>query len=116
VERFPNSRSLVSSLGLNPSAHSTGGHQRLGPISQQGNPRLRWLLVEAGQSAAQFDAELRRVYQRLQFRRGAKLTKVALARRLAARLYWLLRQASDDATGEARQEASYLSAVGSHVR
>src|SRR5262249_47813340 len=73
VERFPNSRKLVSYLGLNPREHSSGGHQRLGHISKQGNEMLRWLLVEAGQSAAQFDAELRRKYQRLKFRRGGEL-------------------------------------------
>jgi len=94
VERFPNSRKLVSYLGLNPSEHSSGGHQRLGHISKQGNEMLRWLLVEAGQSAAQFDAQLRRKYQRLKFRRGGKVAKVALARHLAVRLYWALRQAS----------------------
>ncbi len=94
VERFPNSRKVVSYLGLNPSEHSSGGRQRLGHISKQGNEMLRWLLVEAGQSAAQFDPELRRKYLRLKFRRGAKVAKVALARQLAVRLYWTLRQAS----------------------
>ena len=93
VERFANSRKVVSYLGLNPSEHSSGGHQRLGHISKQGNEMLRWLLVEAGQSAAQFDPELRRKYQRLKFRRGAKVAKVAIARHLAVRLYWMLRQA-----------------------
>ncbi|MGH9375977.1 MAG: IS110 family transposase [Terriglobia bacterium] len=94
MERFPNSRKLVSYLGLNPGEHSSGGHQRLGPISKQGNQMLRWLLVEAGHSAAQFDPELRRTYQRLRFRRGGNVAKVALARHLAVRLYWALRQAS----------------------
>jgi transposase len=93
VERFANSRKVVSYLGLNPSEHSSGGRQRLGHISKQGNEMLRWLLVEAGQSAAQFDPELRRKYQRLKFRRGAKVAKVAIARHLAVRLYWTLRQA-----------------------
>ncbi len=94
VERFPNSRKVVSYLGLNPSEQSSGGRQRLGHISKQGNEMLRWLLVEAGQSAAQFDPELRRKYLRLKFRRGAKVAKVAMARQLAVRLYWTLRQTS----------------------
>jgi hypothetical protein len=47
--------------------------------------------VEAGQSAAQYDPELRRKHQRLKFRRGANVAKVAMARQLAVRLYWLLR-------------------------
>ena len=93
VERFANSRKLVSYLGLNPGEDSSGGHQRLGHISKQGNEMLRWLLVEAGHSAAQFDPELRRKYERLVFRRGRNVAKVALARHLAVRLYWTLRQA-----------------------
>jgi len=93
VERFANSRKVVSYLGLNPSEDSTGGRQRLGHISKQGNQMLRWLLVEAGQRASQHDAELRRRYQRLKFRRGANVAKVAMARRLAVLLYWKLRQA-----------------------
>ena len=94
VERFATSRKLVSYLGLNPSEASSGGHQRFGHISKQGNEMLRWLLVEAGHTAARLDPELRRVYQRLKFRRGGKVAKVALARRLAVRLYWSLREAA----------------------
>ena len=60
VGRFRNSRALVSYLGLNPSEHSSGGHQRLGHISKQGNQMLRWLLVEVSHTAAQHDPELRR--------------------------------------------------------
>ena len=92
VERFANSRKVVSYLGLNPGENSTGGHQRLGHISKQGNEMMRWLLVEAGNIASQCDAELRRKYLRLRFRRGAKIAKVALARLLAVRMYWTLRQ------------------------
>jgi len=91
VERFPSSRKLVSYLGLNPREDSSGGHQRLGHISKQGNEMLRWLLVEAGHTAARLDPELGRVYQRLKFRRGGSVAKVAMARRLAVRLYWKLR-------------------------
>jgi transposase len=92
VERFATSRQLVSYLGLNPREDSSGGRQRLGPISKQGNEMLRWLLVEAAQGAAQFDPELSRQYRRLLFRRGRQVAKVAIARRLAVRLYWALRQ------------------------
>ncbi len=50
VERFQHSKQVVSYLGLNPSEDSSGGHQRLGRISKQGNVMMRWLLVEAGQT------------------------------------------------------------------
>jgi transposase len=95
VERFPNRRKLVAYLGLNPCEHSSGGRQRLGAISKQGNTLLRWLLVEAAQTAARCDPELRRAYQRLKFRRASGVAKVAIARRLAVRLYWMLRAQID---------------------
>jgi transposase len=82
---------VASYLGLNPREKSSGDHQHTGPISKQGNSMMRWLLVEAGQTAARLDPELRRVYQRLKFRRGSSVAKVAIARKLAVRWYWMLR-------------------------
>jgi transposase len=94
VERFGNSRQVVSYLGLNPREATSDKRRWLGPISKQGNSMLRWLLVEAAQSAVRFDAELRRKYQRLKYRRGGQIAKVAIARQLAVRLYWRLRESS----------------------
>src|ERR1700674_4388748 len=91
VGRFERSKQVVSYLGLNPREHSSGGRQRLGAISKQGNPMMRSLLVEAGHTAARLDAELRQDYQRLKLRRGSGVAKVAMARKLAVRMYWMLR-------------------------
>jgi transposase len=92
VERFARSKQVVSYLGLNPREHSSGGRQRLGSISKQGNPMMRSLLVEAGHSAARLDGELRQDYQRLKLRRGGGVAKIAIARKLAVRMYWMLRR------------------------
>lgn len=97
VNRFGKSKQVVSYLGLNPRESSSGGQQRLGSISKQGNSMLRWLLNEAAQTASKFDPELRRNYQRLQFRRGRGVAKIAIARKLAVRLYWMLREAAQPA-------------------
>lgn len=91
VSRFRRSKQVVSYLGLNPSEHSSGGKRRLGAISKQGNTLVRWLLIEAAQHTSRFDPELRQDYQRLQFRRGKAVAKVAIARKLAVRMYWMLR-------------------------
>jgi len=91
VQRFAHSKQVVSYLGLNPREHSSGGRQRLGSISKQGNPMMRSLLVEAGHSAARLDRELRQDYQRLKLRRGSGVAKIAIARKLAVRMYWMLR-------------------------
>jgi transposase len=102
VERFRRSRDVSGYLGLDPCENSSGGRRRMGAISKQGSSTTRWLLVEAGQTAARRDPELRRVYQRLKFRRGSQIAKVAVARRLAVRLYWMLRSQLDYWELEAR--------------
>ena len=89
ISRFAHSRQVVSYVGLNPAEHSSGGRQRLGRISKQGNPMLRSLLVEAGQSAARRVPDLKRAYQRLKHRKHSSVAKVMVARKLAVRLYWM---------------------------
>ena len=95
IERFRRSRQVSSYLGLDPRLNCSADRMRMGSISKQGSSTTRWLLVEAGQTAARKDAELRRLYQRLKFRRGSQIAKVAVARRLAVRLYWMLRRQVD---------------------
>ena len=91
AERFRRGKQVGSYFGLIPSEHSSGGKQRLGHISKQGSSFVRGLLVEAAQSAVRFEPQLRREYQRLAQRRCRALAKVAIARKLAVRLYWMLR-------------------------
>jgi len=95
VARFRRSKQVASYLGLNPSEHSSGGKRRLGAISKQGNTMVRWLLIEAAHHTVRFDPELRQDYQRLKFRRGSAVAKVAIARKLAVRMYWMLRSGAD---------------------
>ncbi len=95
VERFPDAKHVTSYVGLIPQEHSSGGRQRFGHLSKQGNRLLRFLLVEAAQTASRFDPGLRRVYRRLAFRKGAASAKVAVARKLAIRLYIMLRDKID---------------------
>jgi transposase len=95
VTRFARSKKIVSYLGLNPSENSSGGRRRTGAISKQGNTMVRWLLIEAVHHAVRFDSALRQDYQRLKFRRGHAVAKVAIARKLAVRMYWMLRSGAD---------------------
>src|SRR2546427_12196738 len=78
AERFASGRKVGSYFGLIPSEHSSGGKQKLGHISKQGSSFLRFLLVEAGQSATRGDAELGRFYRRLAVRKHRALAKVAV--------------------------------------
>ncbi len=91
VSRFENAGKVCSYLGLIPGEYSSGNRQRLGHISKQGSSLMRFLLVEAGQTAVRGDERLRRAYARLAAKKSRAVAKVMVARRLAVRLYWMLR-------------------------
>jgi transposase len=91
VTRFPRGKQVASYLGLIPREHSSGGRQRLGAISKQGNSFLRMLLVEAAQSVVRLDEGFRKQYAHRCHSKPKGIAKVAAARRLAVRLYWMLR-------------------------
>jgi transposase len=92
AERFESGKQVGSYFGLIPREDSSGGKQRLGKISKQGSSFLRFLLVEAGQTAARLDPQLKRFYRRLAARKNRSVAKVAVARKLATRLYLMLRE------------------------
>lgn len=87
--RFATSKQVGSYLGLIPCEDSSGGKQRLGHISKQGNALLRGLLVEAAHSAARREPDMGRCYRRLAMRKNRSIAAVALARKLAVRLWWM---------------------------
>lgn len=91
VSRFPRGKQVASYLGLIPREYSSGGKQRLGSISKQGNTFLRMLLVEAAQGAVRYDPEFRNEYLHRCHSKPKGVAKVAAARKLAIRLYWMLR-------------------------
>jgi len=91
VRKFSRSKQISSYLGLIPREHSSGGKQRMGSISKQGNRLLRTLLVEAAQSAVRFDPDFRKEYHYRCHLKPRAVAKVAAARKLAVRLFWMLR-------------------------
>jgi transposase len=92
VDRFHCGKQGASYLGLVPLEDSSGNRRRLGHIRKQGSSILRFLLVEAAQVTARRIPEWRRKYFHLAMRRGRKIAKVAMARKLAVCLYWMWRK------------------------
>jgi transposase len=90
--RFHCGKQIGSYLGMIPSEDSSAGKQRLGHISKHGSSLLRFLLVEAAQVTARLDPDWRRRYLHLAFRREPRIAKVAMARKLGVRLYWMWRK------------------------
>ena len=95
TERFGCGKQVASYLGLVPLEKSSGKRRRLGHITKQGSSLLRFLLVEAAQATVRSDPNWRNKYFHLVMRRGRKTAKVAMARRLAIRLYWMWREERD---------------------
>jgi len=91
VRRFRRGKQVASYLGLIPRERSSGDTRRLGSISKQGNVFLRTLLVEAAQSAVRCDEQFRREYRHRCHQKPTGVAKVAAARKLAVRMYWMLR-------------------------
>ena len=95
-QRFANGKALASYVGMIPSEHSSGRRrQRLGALSKQGNPFLRFLWVEATLHAVCKDAALRRFYRRKLIQKGLGKARVAAARKLGIRLWIMLREQID---------------------
>ena len=92
VSRFKHSNQVASYLGLIPREHSSGGKQRLGSISKQGNRFMRQLLVESVQTVNRVDEGFRKEYAARCHHKPKGVAKVAAARKLAVRLYWMMRQ------------------------
>src|SRR5580700_7281129 len=95
AERFQCGKQIASYLGLVPLEESSGNRRRLGHITKQGSSMMRFLLVEAAQVTVRSVPEWRSKYLHLMMRRGRKTAKVAMARKLAVRLYWMWRKGWD---------------------
>ena len=83
---FRSGRSLAAWIGLVPKQHSTGGKERLGSITKQGNRYLRWLLVAGAMAVIRYaraHGTNRAWLTRLMNRRPAKVAAVALANKIA---------------------------------
>jgi transposase len=89
--RFPNGKAVASYIGMIPMEYSSGGRQRFGKLSRQGNSLLRFLWGQAAMTAVRRDPELRRFYRRKLLQKGLGKAHVAAARKLGIRLWIMLR-------------------------
>lgn len=108
VRRFAGAHQVEAYLGLVPAEYSSSEKQRRGAITKAGNPRMRWLLVEAAwgvvRSKRADTADLRAWAARIAGRRGRRTAVVALARRLAGILYAMWRDGTDYGVPRARND------------
>ncbi len=108
VSRFPNTRKVAAYGGFDPMERSSADKKRYLGISKAGSRLLRFLLIEATQTAVKADPELKRFYHRLVQRRGKPKAKVAVARKLLIRSFIMLRDEINYAEFQQRAIAARL--------
>jgi transposase len=92
VQRFPRPASLVNFFGLAPSCRNSGeSGQRLGGITKQGSPIVRFLLGLAVLHVLRSDPVLRSWYKKVKARRGSKIARVAVMRRIVVAIWHMLK-------------------------
>jgi len=89
IDRFPSAKKFAGYTGLVPSTYASGERMVHGRLTKQGNKWLRWALIEAVTPAVRTSPFLRRHYEAIKSRRGAKDARTSTARKLAE-LVWTI--------------------------
>jgi transposase len=93
INRFKHPDSLANFFGLTPGCRNSGeATQRLGSITKQGSRMVRFLLNQAVVKVLRFDGEMRAWFKRIKKRRGAKIARVAVMRRLVTLIWHMLKK------------------------
>lgn len=87
VVRFPSGKHVASYVGLTPRIRASGSRMRTGHITKEGNRLLRWMLVTAAVQATRRPGPLKTWYRRVCRRKGKKIARVGLARKMTEIIY-----------------------------
>src|ERR1700728_2593806 len=90
IARFTSKQALCSYARLVPRVRESAGKAARGGITRQGSPWLRWIMVEAAQTAVRSSPAAKKYFQCLERRKHRHVARVALARKLLCAVYALL--------------------------
>jgi transposase len=112
IKRFPSARALANFFGLTPGCRNSGEAVRPGSITKAGHPLVRFLLGQMVLHALRGDGHLREWYRQIKRRRGSKIARVAVMRRLCTSLWHMLYHQQPYQNGAALEEARKRKASG----
>jgi transposase len=92
IERFPRPSSLANYWGLTPGCRNSGqATDRLGSITKQGSAMARFILGQLVLHVLRRDPWMKAWYGRIKKRRGSKIARVAVMRRLATVIWQMVK-------------------------
>ncbi len=92
IERFPRPSSLANYWGLTPGCRNSGqATDRLGSITKQGSAMARFILGQLVLHVLRRDPWMKAWYGRIKKRRGSKIARVAVMRRLATIIWHMVK-------------------------
>lgn len=114
IERFRRPGSLANYWGLTPRCRNSGeARDRLGSISKEGSAQARHILGQLVLHVLKFDSVIRSWYQRIKKRRGSKIARVAVMRRLATIIWHMVKNKETYIIGGTpRHRANQMAAAG----
>jgi transposase len=91
IERFKRPRALANYFGLTPGCRNSGEKtDRLGRITKAGSSIARWVLGQASKHILRTDPAMRAWFRKLKRKRGSKIARVAVMRRMATIIWHML--------------------------
>lgn len=108
IARFPTARHLVGYVGLGAAVHDSGQRRREGSITKEGRRDMRATLIEAAQSAVNYDPRWRAELRRLEPRLGRNKAIVAIARKLLVTVWHVLTKGAADRYADPERVARKL--------
>ena len=100
IERFPRPASLANYWGLTPGCRNSGeATDRLGSITKQGSAMARFILGQLVLHVLRRDPWMKAWYGRIKRRRGSKIARVAVMRRLATVIWHMVKNHEAYVTG-----------------
>ncbi len=100
IGRFPRAKSLANYWGLTPGCRNSGEvTDRLGSITKQGSAMVRYILGQLVMRLLRHDPYLKQWYQRIKKRRGSKIARVAVMRRVAEIIWHMVKYKQAYVTG-----------------
>jgi transposase len=91
VNDFARGSSLANFVGLVPGCHSSGESSRIGSITKQGSSMIRFILGQVTLHVLRRDSWMKQWYKQIKRRRGTKIARVAVMRRLITIIWAMLK-------------------------